>query len=280
MIIGITSSAYLRRYGEKEGAKRMRAHGYGAIDYQDFIDTETDFFNLNELDFKNRIAETKKIVEGEGLFFSQAHGPWRYPPREFEPADRKERFEAMCKAIRGTSYLGTKNFVIHPFMPFGLEEQEAEPMKEINAELFYKLCAHAQDYGVDVCLENMPFVHLPISSVETVVEFVEKMNIDNLKICLDTGHDLVWGRQPSQSVRQIGDKLACIHAHDNDGKGDFHWLIKKGVCNWEDFVKSLKESTYSGVFSLETSAEVSENKAETERREIELINTVKEIIKV
>jgi sugar phosphate isomerase/epimerase len=165
-------------------------------------------------------------------------------------------------------------------MPFGLDcLDKAKEMREINAEFFYKLCRHAEDFGVDVCLENMPFLHLPISSVESIVGFVKEMGLSNFKVCLDTGHDMIWGNQPSKSVGVTGDLLACIHAHDNDGKNDYHQNPKTGVCDWVSFAKSLKESTYSGVFSLETSVEANDNKVETELREIELISTVKEIIK-
>lgn len=280
MQIGIVSSAYLRRYGVKEGAIKMKAHGYDAIDFQDLVDTETEFFKKAENEFEMALKEQKNIVEGEGLFFSQAHGPWRWPIKDYEIADREERLESMKKGVRGTSYLNSKNFVIHPIMPFGLNcLEKAKEMREINAEFFYKLCRHAKDFGVDVCLENMPFLGLPISSVESIVSFVKEMGLSNFKVCLDVGHDLIWGNQPAKSVELIGDLLSCIHAHDNDGANDYHQNPKIGVCDWESFAKSLQKSAYTGVFSLETSAKASENAIETEREELKLIKTVKDIIK-
>lgn len=280
MEIGIVSSAYLGRYGVKSGAKKMKAHGYGAADFQGFINIETEFFNLPENQFESKLKEQKNIVEGEGLRFSQAHSPWRYPPRDYEERDRKEWLEAMLKSIRGTSYLGSKNFVVHPLMPFGLDcLDRAKENKEMNAEFFYKLCSHANGYGVDVCLENMPFLNLPISSVESVVQFVKELGFKNLKVCLDTGHDLIWGNQPSDSVEKIGELLACMHAHDNDGAHDYHQNPQTGVCDWSKFVQSLKKSTYRGVFSLETTAKQHEEQSKTDEEEMKLIQIVKEIIK-
>ena len=280
MQIGIVSSAYLGRYGIKDGAKKMKAHGYSAVDFQDLVNTETEFFKLNEKDFENALKEQKNIVEGEGLWFSQAHGPWRWPVQDYEIADREERLVSMQKAVRGTSYLGSKNFVIHPIMPFGLDcLDKAKEMREINAEFFYKLCRHAEDFGVDVCLENMPFLHLPISSVESIVGFVKEMGLSNFKVCLDTGHDLIWGNQPAKSVEIIGGLLSCIHAHDNDGQHDYHQNPKMGICNWESLVKSLKESAYSGVFSLETTAKEFDNQPETEFEELKLIQTVRDLFR-
>ncbi len=278
MQIGIVSSAYLRRYGIKNGAKKMKAHGYDAVDFQDLVNTETEFFNLNEKDFEKVVKEQRNIIEGEGLIVSQAHGPWRFPIQDYTLADREERFESMKKGVRGTAYLGSKNFVIHPIMPFGLDcLDKAKENREINAEFFYKLCRHAEDFGVDVCLENMPFLHLPISSVESVVDFVKEMGFSNFKVCLDTGHDLIWGNQPAKSVGVIGDLLACIHAHDNDGVHDYHQNPKTGVCDWVAFSKTLKESAYRGVFSLETTAKEFEDQSETEFEELKLIQTVRDL---
>ena len=280
MQIGIVSSAYLGRYGLEKGAKRMKIHGYSAIDFQGFIDTETEFFKSSENEFEKALKEQKNIVEGEGLTFSQAHGPWRFPVRDYEAKDREERLTSMQKAIRGTAYLGSKNFVIHPIMPFGLDcLDKAKENKEMNAEFFYKLCRHAKEHGVDVCLENMPFLRLPISSVESVVEFVKEMGQSNLKVCLDTGHDMIWGNQPAKSVEVIGNLLACIHAHDNDGVHDYHHNPKKGICDWASFAKSLKESAYSGVFSLETTAKEFDNPPETEFEELHLIQTVRDLLR-
>ena len=280
MQIGIVSSAYLGRYGVEKGAKKMKAHGYSAIDFQGFIDTETEFFKSPENEFEKVLKEQKNIVEGEGLAFSQAHGPWRFPINDYEVKDREERLTSMQKAIRGTSYLGSKNFVIHPIMPFGLDcLDRAKENNEINAEFFYKLCRHAEDFGVDVCLENMPFLNLPISSVESVVSFVKEVGFKNLKVCLDTGHDMIWGNQPAKSVGVIGDLLACIHAHDNDGKNDYHQNPKIGICDWVSFAKSLKESAYSGVFSLETVAKEYDNQPETEFEELHLIQIVRDLFR-
>ncbi len=279
MKIGIVSTAYLLKYGTKRGARKMKIHGYDAIDFQAFVNTETGFFKLPEEDFKKSLTSKRAKIESEGIFVNQAHSPWRCPARDFEESDRQERLEAMKKAVRGTSYIGAKYLVVHPIMPFGENSSDyPEQMREMNVEFFTKLCEYAKEYGVTVCLENMPFLNLPISSVQTVVSFVRELSISNLKVCYDVGHDLVWGGNPAQSVKEIGDLLACLHVHDNDGVYDLHLPPFKGVCNWEEFVKSLKESAYSGVFSLETQAKDGATQMATDKREYKLIKKVKELL--
>ena len=277
MKVGIVSTAYLLRYGTKEGAKKMKLHGYDALDFQGFVNTETDFFKLEETAFENALKKKRRIVEEEGLFFSQAHAPWRFPPRDLTDEDREERLCVMKKAIRGTAILGAKHFVVHPFMPYGLGGENPEKVWEINTDLFKKICAYAKDFGVVVCLENMPFLHLPISSVESCIEFIKTLGEDNLKMCYDVGHDLLWGNKPYESVAKMGDLLVCMHAHDNDGTTDAHQPIHKGICDWEKYAKALIENDYQGVFSLEIHVSDRPTNLLQGRKEYNLIRSVKEL---
>ncbi|MBQ7374155.1 MAG: sugar phosphate isomerase/epimerase [Clostridia bacterium] len=279
MKIGIVSTAYLLRYGTKEGAKKMKLHGYDCVDFQGFINTDTDFFKLSGDAFEKTLKKKRKVVEEQGIVICQTHAPWRFPPKDFTEEDRAERLTAMKKAIMGTHYLGAKHFVVHPLMPFGEGGCEnAESVMQINVDFFKELCSYANDLGVVVCIENMPFLNFPISSVESCIDFVKTVGKDNLKICLDTGHDLIWGNQPSESVKKIGGLLACLHVHDNDGKRDCHGLPKSGVCDWEKFAKALKEVDYQGVFCLETHVSDCPTKVLQGRREYNLIKGVKEFL--
>ena len=162
-------------------------------------------------------------------------------------------------------------------MPYGVGKENAESVMQINAEFFKKLCDYAKTQGVTVCLENMPFLDFPLSSIESCIEFVKTLNLDNLKICYDVGHDLLWGNKPYESVAKMGGLLACIHAHDNNGKADSHQLPKTGVCDWQKFAKALLEVDYQGVFSLETHVSDCPTKFLQGRREYNLIRSVKEL---
>ena len=127
-------------------------------------------------------------------------------------------------------------------------------MKEINFNFLRELCAQGRESGVTICLENMPFKNLPVSSVEQIVDFVKLVNEPNLKICLDTGHTMLWGLQPYEAVEKIGkDLLVCLHIHDNDGVRDSHRPLYAGIGKWQEFMDSLRKIEYNGVFSLEVS---------------------------
>ena len=266
MKLGICSD-YLVKLGTREGSKLIHSHGFSYLDYSEFSNTEADFFKLPEKEFEKYLLEQRKIMESEGIFISQTHGPWRYPPRDLEPGDRAERFASMSKAIRGTAYLGAKNFVIHPLMPFGAYSSEnPEKMWEINLEFMARLAHVGEENGITVCYENMPFYSSPITTPHHVLEMAKQIGSKYFKICLDTGHALICGVSPADAVREIGKEyLACLHVHDNNGKNDLHDIPLTGVLDWKDFMASLNEIGYDGVFSLENGLPpIDENKMHEE----------------
>ena len=253
MKLGITNWDYIKAYPLEEAYRRLKSHGYDFADYQQFINTERDFFKSSLRTFENAIIEEKKIAEASGISFSQAHGPWRHPTRDLDPADRAERMESMKKSIYGTAALGCKNWVIHPLMPYGSGSPDhPEKVMEINREFFSEICDYAKTMGITVCYENMPFLQLPISSTASIISFVRELNRDNFKVCLDTGHSIVWGEQPADAVRLIGkDLLYTLHIHDNDGSYDRHLQPEMGIINWTAFADALREIGFEGVCSLE-----------------------------
>lgn len=254
MKIGIESISYVRHLGVEKGSYLAREHGYECFDYSNFSNTETPFFKLPEAEFEKQLVLEKEIMAKNGICVNQAHAPWRHPARDFTEEDRAERFECMAKGIRGTAYIGGTDFVIHAIMPFGTNTGERpEEMKEINFDFMNRLCDIADEYGVIIDLENLPFLNLPINNCAQVLDFVKRVNRPCFKVCIDTGHAMVSSQTPADAVKMIGkDYLRTLHVHDNDGYSDLHQIPGLGIANWDDFGKALNGIGYDGVFSLET----------------------------
>ncbi len=254
MKIGIESGAYVKRYGLEDGLRRMRSHGYECLDYQFFADTEGPLFQLNGASFEKELLRQCKLIEDNGIEISQTHGPWRWPPRDYSPEDRAERFEKMCAALEGTAAVGAPCMAIHNIMPFGVDTPpDPARFMDMNREFFSRLLEKAKAAGVVIALENMPFKKLPLSTPEQVLNFVKEFDSPFFRVCLDTGHAAVFGLSPADAVRQIGKEyLACLHVHDNDGAHDLHWLPYRGVIDWEEFSRALHEAGFDGSLSLET----------------------------
>ncbi|MBE7060699.1 MAG: sugar phosphate isomerase/epimerase [Ruminococcaceae bacterium] len=249
----IFNSGYCR-YGDKKYIK-LKEHGFSCIDFN-MSNTNTEIYTSPESD--KLLLREKALADDAGIEINQAHGPWRSPPRDGTAEERAERMDKMKKSIRSASLLGCKNWVIHPLMPLGADDTVTGNEKgtwEINLMFMKELLITAKEYGVTICLENMPMAKFSLAKPAAILNFAEEINDENFKICLDTGHaSLFDDLSLCDEVRRLGDKIKVLHVHDNKYGKDLHLMPYFGTIDWKAFAVSLKDIGYNGVFSLETSA--------------------------
>ena len=242
------------RYGDEKYIK-LKEHGFSCIDFN-MSSTNTEIYTSSAAE--ELLLREKMLAADAGIEINQAHGPWRSPPRDGTLEDRAERMEKMKKSIRFTSLLGCKNWVIHPLMPMGADDMVTGSEKEtwdINLRFMRELLITSKEYGVTICLENMPMAKFSMAKPASILSFVEEIGDENLKICLDTGHAAVFDDVSlCDEVRRLGGKIKVLHIHDNKCGKDLHLMPYFGTIDWKAFARSLKDIGYDGVFSLETVA--------------------------
>lgn len=239
------------RWGD-EKYKRLREIGFDAVDFN-MADTETELYGENGVEL---ILKQKKLAEEAGIEIFQAHGPWRWPPQDLTEEDRAERIEKMKRSIYLTKLLGCKNWVVHPLMPYGVEDigsGNEQATYEINIEFLRELTKTAAEHDVTICLENMPMHKFSLAKPEDVLKIAKEINDEHLKVCLDTGHVNVFENilDVADEVRRVGDEVRVFHIHDNKCQFDLHLIPYFGWTNWEEFAGALRDIGYDGVFSIE-----------------------------
>ena len=240
------------------GFRAMKAHGYEAADYEHLVVTTNPLFSLSDDDFERVMKEHRAAAEAAGVEIYQTHGPWRHPPKDATEEDRAERLEKMTKSLYATKLLGSRHMVIHPIMPFGTgAEPDHAAFHDLNFAFYSKLLEEAKKLDVVICLENMPFTAHSIASPSSVYQFIREFNDEHLRMCLDTGHGLIFGVQPADAVAEAGAVIEALHVHDNDGRSDQHRLPffgHGGICDWDAFAEAVKEKLPESVpMSLEVS---------------------------
>lgn len=252
----IFNSGYCR-YGDKK-YKKIKEHGFSCVDFN-MANTNTDIYTSPVSD--ELLLHEKALADDAGIEIHQIHGPWRSPPRDKTFEDRAERIDKMKKSIRFTSLLGCKNWVIHPLMPLGADDILTGNEKgtwDINLRFMKELLITAKEYDVTICLENVPMTMFSLAKPSAILRFVEEIADDNFKICLDTGHVSVFADLSlSDEVRRLGNKIKVLHVHDNKCGKDLHLAPYFGTIDWKAFARSLKDISFDGVFSLETTAPAS-----------------------
>ena len=243
--LGATQAMFLC-YGENR-FKKMKEYGIDCVDFK----LEAELEGRTEEEFEKYILGIKAMMDEAGVTPTQAHGPFVWPIHDETEELRAKRMILMKRSIKCASLMGIKNWVIHPIVPFGTGDFWSEEVWRINIEFFKELLPVAKQYGVTICLENMTWKNFPIATPEQSFKLIRIMNDDNFKFCLDTGHAEVCGISPADAVRYAGKDLKALHVHDNDGKGDHHFVPGLGVIDWQAFIEALKEVEYDGVFSFE-----------------------------
>lgn len=111
------------------------------------------------------------------------------------------------------------------------------------------------------------------------LEFVFK-NISSkyLKFCYDIGHNNAFDAEKDY-IKLYGDKLFCMHLHDNMGVNDDHTLNKYGNINWLSFANKIKKCKYSGNLDYEILMNVRKNETAEETLK-EVFNQAKELEKL
>ena len=86
-----------------------------------------------------------------------------------------------------------------------------------------------------------------LRNVENVLQMMERYKKrENVKYCYDCGHEHAY-TPDTDWIKIFGNKLACVHIHDNLGYDrnadpDAHYLPFDGDLNWDDTLCRLAEA--------------------------------------
>jgi len=213
-----------------------------------------------------RIRILKEASRSQGLSLT-VHAPFvdiniASPNRSF----RRVILKRLKKSIELTGQLGANLWVFHSGLRTGVSHFQPEEDWKLNVQSILDLLDVANKNGVKVTLENtpepFPFI---LKNADDFARFYEDLGDSNLSLTLDIGHANVNG-QIYDFIERFHERIAHVHASDNDGTFDSHLGIGEGNINWARVAESLRNVDYSGVIIIES-----------ERKVRESIQTLKEI---
>lgn len=199
----------------------------------------------------------KEAMASQGIVISQAHG---ISPKYLanDPEMNAYLHTVIEKILEVCRFLGCPYLVLHPVHRLSREE---------NLELFRRLIPAARKTGVRICMENM-FIrgeqeNAPLFDAATACQIIDELNEmageKLFGICYDIGHANITGRNLYEDVCAYGERLLCLHIHDNDGLHDQHLLPfsqkKPGedspCTDWDGLCEGLAKINYRGPVNFE-----------------------------
>ncbi|MBQ8374949.1 MAG: sugar phosphate isomerase/epimerase [Clostridia bacterium] len=250
---GIQSYAYFRLDDYEVGMRKMKAHGYDCIDYQELMYADSPLFRLSDEAFEAYLTKVGACAQENGLQIWQLHAIW---PTVDDTTDegRKATIGYYKKDILGAKYLGCQRVVLHPCLPKGWGgDATEEEFFDANVAMLTALLPAAKEAGVTLCLENMPFKKgRAFSNIESLKAVIQAVNDECVKACLDTGHLYVMGDDIREAIVLLGNDLGALHVHDDLARQDRHLIPFQGAIDWNGFIDGLKTIRFTGCISLET----------------------------
>lgn len=237
-------------FGPENAIKMICEAGFDSIDYSLFsgkrgqMDIETDGFLLD-------MENLRELADSSGCEFNQTHAPFA-SYKEGDDGYNEWVYPLIVRAIEASGILGAKYVVVHPF-------SVSVNQKQKNMDFFESLIPHAEKHNVILAIENM-FGYDPVkdeiiknvcSDGPELCDYIDSLNSKNICACIDVGHCGLVGEDAAGMIREMGDRLKCIHMHDNDHKNDLHTIPFSKKIDFSAVMQALKDINYMGEMTLE-----------------------------
>jgi sugar phosphate isomerase/epimerase len=113
-----------------------------------------------------------------------------------------------------------------------------------------ELGEYAAANGVEIALELEPFPLSLVNSVETMVRFLDDVNLPSVKANIDISHLVLSGVKPEE-LRRLKGRAGHVHISDCDGKMHGDLPPGRGVVQFEPYLKEIKDLNIDGAISIE-----------------------------
>lgn len=241
------------RINDYEAVRMVCEAGFDAVDFSMFH-MKHDNCPLNSDSYKEIAKELKAIADSYGKPFCQAHAP--FPTmRDGDEEYNKNMLPKVKRAIEIAGLLGVENIVVHPVF---FKENKFQK----NMAMYMELMEDAKKAGVKIALENMFGKKDPETNKQTpnvcslspeFKEFYDALPKEYFTCCVDIGHCALVGTTPQEMLRSLGgERVGCLHVHDNDTFDDWHFPPFTLDLDWEEIAKALAHIDYKGYITLES----------------------------
>jgi len=211
---------------------------------------------IHELN-KNRVALLRETAKSNNIHYS-LHAPFAdiniaSPSKIMLKASMKRLKQSMAYA----NQLDARIWVFHPGAKTGIGQFYPGADWKQNIESIQELYESAEEYGVNIVLENLPAkYYFFMSKPEEFVRFYKETNLP-IGIVMDLGHANLEGHIEG-FFNLLADKIIHIHASDNDGSDDQHLGIGYGKIDYTWVAEMLKKTGYDKSVIIESITNVSE----------------------
>ena len=186
-----------------------------------------------------RLDEIAYLARANGLEWETSHSTIPKSQAVWSHGDEGDKYcNVLLSNIDNCKRLRIPLLVVHIAPDFS-----KKPSFELGIQRLESVVEYAKKVGVKIAFEN-------INSAEYLFDTLAHFDDPHVGFCYDCGHEACH----TPNVRylpKLGNRLFCTHLHDNDGKGDHHWLPFDGAIDFDRISQELKDCKYQGGLTLE-----------------------------
>lgn len=161
---------------------------------------------------------------------------------------RQASIEEMISSFQKANELDANIVTVHPGSIPVMALKFTDKILELNLESLKYLQSQAEEYGVMMCVENMPLLErLLYTNVEALFEDVS--NEIHSGITLDIGHGHNNGFNVDEML--VSDDIHHIHLNDNDGSYDMHDALGTHNIDFKSLFNILEKKKYNDICVIE-----------------------------
>jgi sugar phosphate isomerase/epimerase len=216
------------------------------VSYVELVDDGTHELN------KKRVEWLKKIAEAKDLRYS-VHAPFAdINIASPSPTMLRASIKRLKRSVKFAHDLDAYLWVFHPGSKSGISAFYPGADWQQNLRSIRELHAFASDLGMKIAMENLPEKYaFLMKTPEDFSRFYAETGLEDIGIVLDTGHANLEG-QIQPFLQKLPKKIAHVHVSDNHGIVDEHLGLGSGSIDWDEFVKLLKATSFSGTVLVES----------------------------
>lgn len=110
--------------------------------------------------------------------------------------------------------------------------------------------AHAAAHKLELAIELLPFPFAFIKSMDTMVQFLDEVGLENVKACIDISH--LWlTRTPASALERVKGRVSHVHISDCDGVNHGDMPPGRGNTPFTEYLAALREARFAGTVSVE-----------------------------
>ena len=121
---------------------------------------------------------------------------------------------------------------------------------QLGVDAVRELGQYAASLGVEIVLELEPFPLSLVNSVDTMVNFLDDVNVQAVKANIDISH-LVLSHVAPEELRKLKGRAGHVHISDCDGKVHGDLPPGRGVVPFEPYLREIRNLEIDGAISIE-----------------------------